>query len=139
MIRTAWKLALVLLLAASSNAYAASGENTPYLTTAGAIAIANLDHQIRQSGENDGGVELLLLRSRLLADYEALDRVTAIAEGRSAAAGELLQRARTRSAVHRFADGLADVEQAELEGARSEEVVNLRASILVATGRANEV
>lgn len=139
MTRTTWNLSLVLLLAASSNAYAASGRDVPYLTTAGAIAIANLDHQIRQHGEDGGIEELLLLRSRFLADYEALDRVTELAEGRSATAGELLQRARARSAVHRFADALSDVKQAEVAGARREEVVALRASILVATGRASEV
>jgi tetratricopeptide (TPR) repeat protein len=108
-------------------------------TTASAIAIANLDQQIRQAGSEAGVEELLLVRSRFLADYEALDRASALGEGRYATSREFLVRARTRSAVHRFADALADVEAAEHAGAKPDEIAALRASILVAIGRATEV
>jgi tetratricopeptide (TPR) repeat protein len=108
-------------------------------TTTSAIAIANLDQQVRQAGNEAGVEELLLVRSRFLADYEALDRASALGEGRHATARELLLRARTRAAVHRFADALADVEAAESAGAKPDEIAALRASILVAMGRATEV
>ena len=108
-------------------------------TTSSAIAFANLDQQIHQAGNEIGVEELLLLRSRFLADYEALDRASALGEGRYATGRELLLRARTRSAVHRFADALADVEAAERAGAKPDEIATLRASIIVAIGRATEV
>ena len=108
-------------------------------TTNSTIAIANLDQQIHQAGNEAGVEELLLVRSRFLADYEALDRASALGEGRFATGRELLLRARTRSAVHRFADALADVEAAERNGAKQDEVAALRASILIAIGRATEV
>ena len=106
-------------------------------TTNSAIAIANLDQQIRQAGNEVGVEELLLVRSRFLGDYEALDRASALGEGRYATGRELLLRARTRSAVHRFADALADVEAAERTGAKPDEISALRASILIAIGRAD--
>jgi tetratricopeptide (TPR) repeat protein len=108
-------------------------------TTSSAIAFANLDQQIHQAGNEIGVEELLLVRSRFLADYEALDRASALGEGRYATGRELLLRARTRSAVHRFADALADVEAAERAGAKPDEIAALRASIFVAIGRAMEV
>jgi tetratricopeptide (TPR) repeat protein len=108
-------------------------------TTSSAIAFANLDQQIQQAGNESGVEELLLVRSRFLGDYEALDRASALGEGRYATGRELLLRARTRSAVHRFADALADVEEAERSGAKPDEISALRASILVAIGRPTEV
>jgi tetratricopeptide (TPR) repeat protein len=108
-------------------------------TTNSAIAIANLDQQIRQAGTEVGVEELLLLRSRFLADYQALNRASALGEGRYATGREFLLRARTRSAVHRFADALADVDMAERLGAKLDEIAALRAAILVAIGRATEV
>jgi len=125
------------VLAACSTSSAASAVDAPRVTTAGAIAIANLDHQIAQRG--DDAIELLLTRSRFLGDYDALDRASALAEPHAQTAAELLQRARTRSAVHRFADALSDLATAEHAGARRDDVAALRASILVATGRAAEV
>jgi tetratricopeptide (TPR) repeat protein len=103
------------------------------------IAIANLDQQIAQASGGAGLEEFLLMRSRFLGDYESLDRASRIAEGRRISAADLLQRARTRSAVHRFADALDDVTAAERAGASVEEAAGLRASILIATGRAGEV
>src|SRR6185295_12834380 len=108
-------------------------------TTSAAIAIANLDQLIAQRGDEPGVEELLLTRARFLADYEALDRASVLAEARGGTAGELVRRARTRAAVHRFADALADLAAAERSGARGDEIAALRASILVATGRAAEV
>jgi len=110
-----------------------------HVTTSGAIAIANLDHLIAQRGAEAGVEDLLLARSRFVGDYDALDRATAIAEARSATAGELLRRARTRSAVHRFGDALADVAAAERAGGGGDEIAALKASILIAVGRAGEV
>jgi tetratricopeptide (TPR) repeat protein len=137
--RAFWTAWLGAALAACSGQNDANSVDARHLTTTGAIAVANLDHQIAQRGEEAGVEELLLARSRFLGDYEALDRALAIAEGRFETGGELLRRARTRSAVHRFADALADVAAAERAGATKEEIVALRASILVATGRAAEV
>lgn len=108
-------------------------------TTSSMIAIANVDQQIRQAGNEAGVEELLLVRSRFLGDYEALDRASALGEGRFGSAKELLLRARTRTAVHRFRDALADVDAAQHAGAMPNEVSTLRASILVAIGRGREV
>ncbi|RKH67599.1 tetratricopeptide repeat protein [Corallococcus llansteffanensis] len=109
-----------------------------YLTTAGALAVANLDGRIAQQAEAAGIEELLLLRARFLGDYNALDRASVLAERRFDTGLALLRRARTRSAVHHFADALADVDAAERAGADAEECGALRASILVATGHAGE-
>lgn len=108
-------------------------------TTSGAIAIANLNQQIRQAGSEAGVEELLLVRSRFFGDYEALDRASELGESRFTSARDLLLRARTRSAVHRFADALADVDAAERAGAKADEISALRASIFVAIGRGSEV
>jgi tetratricopeptide (TPR) repeat protein len=108
-------------------------------TTSGAIAIANLDHQIAQHHDEVGVEELLLARSRFLGDYDALDRAVALAETRGDTSAGFLGRARAHSAVHRFADALVDVAAAERSGAEGDEVVALRASILIATGLAGQV
>ncbi len=108
-------------------------------TTSGVIAVANLDQQMTQLRDEAGVEELLLVRSRFLGDYRALDRASALTEVRFETRSDLLRRARTRSAVHRFADALADIEAAEHAGANGEEIVALRSSILVATGHAADV
>jgi tetratricopeptide (TPR) repeat protein len=105
-------------------------------TTSSAIAIANMDQLIFQLGNDAGVEELLLVRSQFLGDYDALDRASSLGESRFATSRDLLLRARTRSAVHRFADALADLAAAERAGAKPEEVAPSRASILVAIGRA---
>ena len=136
-----WK-ALVVVALASTACSAKSGSNvtdSPNSTTNSGIAIANLNQQIHQAGNEIGVEELLLVRSRFLADYEALDRASALGEGRYATGRELLLRARTRSAVHRFTDALADLETAERAGAKPDEIAAIRATILVAVGRAMEV
>ena len=91
-------------------------------TTNSAIAIANLDQQITEARDDLGAVAFLLARSRFLADYDALDRANTLAEGRFATHRELVARARARSAVHRFKDALADIAEAERQGASSDEV-----------------
>jgi tetratricopeptide (TPR) repeat protein len=132
-------LAIALAATASSAKNGSSVVDSTINTTKSAIAIANLDQQVRQAGNEAGVEELLLVRSRFLADYEALDRASAFGEGRYATGRELLLRARTRSAVHRFGDALADLEAAERLGTKPDEIAALRASILVAMGRATEV
>jgi len=109
-------------------------------TTSGLIAIANLDAQIAQLGSSQGVEDLLLARARYLADYDALERAAALTEQpQPATVQALLQRARTRAALHRFGDALHDVEAAEAEGADRGQTVPLRASILIATGSADKV
>lgn len=92
-------------------------------TTSGAIAVENLDHQIAQRGNDTGVEELLLVRSRFLGDYDALERAAELAESHA----DPLERARVRAALHRFAEALPDAD------------APLRASILTATGRAADI
>ena len=127
----------VLALAYSGSAGASPVGRMP-ATTAGAIAIANLDHQIARLRDDAGVEALLLARSRFLGDYDALDRAVSLAELRSRTGDDLLRRARTRSAVHRFAEALDDLAAAERGGADHDEVAALRDSILVATGHAHD-
>lgn len=134
---TAAIAAAALAIAACSRAPARPAETAP-ATTSGAIAIGNLDHLIAQHGDEPGIEDLLLTRSRFLADYDALERAAAVAEPRVATAADLVARARTRSAVHRFADALADLAAAERAGANRDELGALRASIWVATGKAGD-
>lgn len=136
-----WKAFLAVVLASTicSARDASIVPDSTINTTSSAIAFANLDQQIHQAGNEIGAEELLLVRSRFLADYEALDRASELGEGRYETGRELLIRARTRSAVHRFADALADVKAAESTGAKPDEICALRSSILMAIGRATEV
>jgi tetratricopeptide (TPR) repeat protein len=110
--------------------------NSSLETTSSVIALANLDQQIGELRDEEGVEELLLLWSRFLADYDTLGRASSLGEERFTTSRELLERARTRSAVHRFADALDDLAAAQRAGARPNEVAALRASILVATGGA---
>jgi len=130
---------LATVLATYCAAYGAPVAKPSFITTSSTIAIQNLDQQIAQLGDQSGVEELLLVRQRFLSDYEALDRASALTEGRSETSADLLRRARTRAAVHRFADALGDIASAEHKGATSEETRGLRASILIATGHANDV
>jgi tetratricopeptide (TPR) repeat protein len=120
-----WIASLSITVAGCCNA--SDVISTP-ITTNGAIAIENLDHQIAQGNHETGLTDLLLVRARFLADYQALDRASTIAEGRFHTIRELLQRARARSAVHRFADALADIAAAEQLGAHHDEIMGLRAA-----------
>jgi tetratricopeptide (TPR) repeat protein len=134
-----WAVLFTAVLATCGAAYGTSVAEPPFTTTSSMIAIRNLDQQIAQLGDEPGVEELLLVRQRFLSDYEALDRACALTERRSETSTDLLRRARTRAAVHRFADALADIAAAERKGVTSEETRGLRASILVATGHANNV
>ena len=100
-------------------------------TTSGAIALANLDHQIAQLG----GDELVLLRSRFVSDYDVLDAVIASADAHPAH----LPRARARAAVHRFAEAIVELDAAEHAGEDAPQIAAQRASIAVATGDAARV
>jgi len=121
----------------------AVGENRADVTretTAGVIAIANLNAQIAQLGHGPGSEDLLLARARFLADYDALEWASALTEQQQPATAQaLLQRARTRSALHRFSDALHDIEAAEAAGADRGQTMPMRASILIATGSADKV
>jgi tetratricopeptide (TPR) repeat protein len=133
-----WKALLAAVLAAAT---CGASTNTNAIdctpdTTSSVIAIANLDQQISQLGNHAGVEELLLVRSRFLGDYDALDRASLLGESRFATGRQLLLRAQTRSAVHRFADALADLAAAERAGANADEVAAFRVSIFVAIGRA---
>jgi tetratricopeptide (TPR) repeat protein len=130
-------LAIGLAATANDRAPADSGERLRP-TTAGSIALANLDHQIERSGDGTRSVDLLLARSRFLGDYDALDRAVKIAEGRAVSADDLLRRARVRAAAHRFAEALADLEAAKRAGADERTIDVVRATVLVATGRGSE-
>lgn len=137
--RGSWSLWLGLVAAACRIANAQNVTQGSYVATAGVIAFANLDAQIAQRHDERDVEELLLVRARFLGDYEALDRAIRIAENHSSTAADVLRRARTRSAEHRFGEALTDVAVAEEGGADGDEIRALRASIMVATGRANEV
>jgi tetratricopeptide (TPR) repeat protein len=127
------------LIVASTRANCADKMDRLLDTTASTIAIANLDQQILQVGNEPGAEELLLVRSRYLGDYEALDRASRLSEVWFATVQDLLRRARTRSAVHRFSDALTDLAAAGRMGANPTEILLGRASILIATGHASEV
>jgi tetratricopeptide (TPR) repeat protein len=122
-----------------SSASGAERVNAEPDTTASMIAIANLDQQIVQLGNQPGVEDLLLLRARYLGDYDALDRASTLAEEQFTSAQDLIQRARARAAVHRFADALADLDTAQERGASSAQILPLRASILIATGHASQI
>jgi tetratricopeptide (TPR) repeat protein len=109
-----------------------------YVATSGAIAIENLDQQIAQGREQNGVEELLLTRARFLGDHDALYRAATMSESRIVSGTALLHRARMRLAVHRFGDALADIADAEGDGAPAGEVRVLRASVLISIGRAEE-
>lgn len=129
---------LAAALAGGCASFRGDLRDEPRATTDGAIAIANLDHLIAQAAGDAGIDELLLLRSKTLADYAALDRVAALAETDAHTADALLRRSRGRAAVHRFHEALADAEAAARAGADGNAVAAQRASILVAIGRADE-
>jgi len=128
---------LLSMLAACATGHHAT-QKAAFPTTASAIAFANLDAQIDRQGDEPGVEELLLTRARFLSDDQALDRAVALSESRAGSGGELLRRARARSAVHRFQEALEDLEAAGMFGAPPAELLSLRGSILVALGRADE-
>jgi tetratricopeptide (TPR) repeat protein len=137
--RLFWGLLLGLALTACSreNDRPVFEDHRP--ATDSTIALANLDHLIEQGAEESGVEDLLLLRSKMVADYAALDRAVRLAESSSDSADALLRRARSRAAVHRFAQALTDLDAAASAGANAAKVAMQRASILIAMGRAKDV
>ena len=122
-------------------------------TTDGTIALSNLEAHIdglelsRCRGELDSPawselIDLITLRAQIrgrIADYE---RASALAEQCALDAPAdglgLLTRARTRAALHRFDEALADLDSAERFGSPDPEVEAERAAILQAVGRYDE-
>src|ERR1700761_6017813 len=126
-------IARLLLLGALVACHPERKPPSALATTSGALAIPNLDHLIAQA---DDPVDLWLTRARFLGDSDALDRAYRAASTARTAA-DLLRRARTRAAVHEFAAALADLERAERAGAAPATVARERATIWLATGRAD--
>ena len=129
-------VALSLALLACVGARATAPASAP--VTDSRIAWSNLDHLIQQSGDEPEVLDLLMQRSRYLADAHALDRIVALTESHAASADELIRRARARAATHRFDDALADLDAAQRAGASLAAVQGPRSSIHVATGRASD-
>jgi tetratricopeptide (TPR) repeat protein len=132
-------LSILLFSALCVSASDTTHSSTAPDATASIIAIANLNQQIAELGDSPGVEDLLILREEFLADYDALDRASTLAESRFVTAQDLLKRAQTRAAVHRFAEALSDLEVAKQHSVSPDQTLALRASILIATGHAREV
>jgi tetratricopeptide (TPR) repeat protein len=107
-------------------------------STSGDIALANLDGLIAQASGEPGAVDLMLLRGQFLADHETLDRVAALTEANEQDAAQLLRRARSRAAAHRFYEAGLDLDAAQRAGASPEALRGPRASLQVALGHAQD-
>lgn len=122
-------------------------------TTPPAIAIGNLSSQIntltrlvadkpRDVGMRRKLIALLSQRADLLGRVADLTEVTALGEQAVALspndATAYLLRAKTRAAVHRFADALEDLAEAGKRGASADDTEPVRASILVGLGQYDE-
>jgi len=130
-------------------------------TTAGGIAVANLDAQIdgltallRSTGSLREAVErlttaavsplvdLLLLRGQVLGRIADYERATKLAEALAREAPEdgaaRLARARTRATWHQFPQALGDLDAAERGGADRTGIDAERAAVLQAVGRSAE-
>jgi lipopolysaccharide biosynthesis regulator YciM len=123
------------LIACSTDAHAfVCGQHA---TTDSAIAIVNLDDQIARLAGSEASVELLLVRSRFLGDYDALGQAIYLAERHRVTGQDLLRAAQVHAAEHRFGQALDDLAAAERAGVDAMRVGALRASIWVATGEAS--
>ena len=107
-------------------------------STNGDLALANLDGLIEQAAGEPGAVDLLLLRGQLLADHEVLDHVAALTEPDDQDAAQLLRRARSRAAAHRFYEAGLDLDAAQRAGASPDALRGPRASLQVALGHAQD-
>lgn len=136
--------------AAATTAVMTDGE---ILTTAGVLALANLQAQIAglerhaAAGRLDVSshaelIELITLRGHVLgciADYElAEERAEQLTRDFRADGVAFLARARARATFHRFTDALADLDQAQRLGADPAVVGTERAVIFQAVGRYDE-
>jgi tetratricopeptide (TPR) repeat protein len=122
-------------------------------TTDASIALGNLDAQIdgaEAAAENPrfARVALVELITKLglrgqvrgrITDYERADAKAELLVRMAPQLPEsYLERAGTRATLHRFAEALADVDEAVRRGARGPRVERLQASIYQATGRLDE-
>jgi tetratricopeptide (TPR) repeat protein len=138
-----------------SDAVAATREmiNGESLTTAGGLALVNLQAQIAGQERRDRSglltvsdradlIELVALRGHVLgciADYEwAEERAEQLTRDAPADGVAFLARARTRATFHRFTDALTDLEQAARLGADPAVVGAERAAVFQAVGRYDE-
>ncbi len=138
-----------------SDAVAATGGliDGEFLTTAGVLALVNLQAQIEgQERRARTGlltisdqaelIELVVLRGHVLgciADYEwAEERAEQLTRDAPADGVAFLARARTRATFHRFTDTLTDLERAQRLGADPAVVGAERAAIFQAVGRYDE-
>jgi hypothetical protein len=126
----------------------AAGEVAEPSTTSGTIAVVNLHAQIEGLAERVRGtasaaewlglVDLLTLRGHVLgriADYErAAEPAERLVGGTTDDGTALLARARTRATFHRFAEALADLDEAEQLGLDRAASESERAVILQAVG-----
>jgi tetratricopeptide (TPR) repeat protein len=122
-------------------------------TTDPGIALGNLDAQIdgaEAAAENPrlARVALVELIAKLglrgqvrgrISDYERADaKAELLVRMYPQLPESYLERAGTRATLHRFAEALADVDEAARRGARGLRVERLRASVYQATGRLDE-
>jgi tetratricopeptide (TPR) repeat protein len=122
-------------------------------TTDGVIALRNLDAQIASLEALDASgrlaiwervdlIDLLALRGQLLGRIEDAERAASLAERLVSDAPDegraWLCRARTHGTVHRFADALADLDQAARLGVPPESLSAERVLVLHHLGRSNE-
>lgn len=138
-----------------SDAPAAAGGviDRELLTTGGILALSNLQAQIEGQqrrattgrltvSEHAELVELVALRGHVLgciADYEwAEARAEQLTRDAPADGVAFLARARARATLHRFADALVDLDQAQRLGADPAVVDAEHAAILQAVGRYHE-
>lgn len=115
---------------------ACSGEPALHATTSGAIAVANLEHQLARTSGGDAAVELLLTQARFLGRHDALLRAEQLVEAEGDSPEALLRRARVYSTLHRFEEALSALDTAEARGAPPSSLE--RATIAIATGRPEE-
>src|SRR5437764_2534751 len=122
-------------------------------TTAGAIALSNLQAQIAAEerlvsygsatvSQRAAIAELLIMRGQFLGYMADYDRAEALAEqlvGEAPTDGRaFLARAQARVTWHRFAEALADLAEAERLGVNSDRCAAVRATIFQASGRYDE-
>jgi len=122
-------------------------------TTDGAIALSNLQAQIAAEerlasygpltvSQRSAIVELLIMRGQFLgriADYERAEALAEQLVGDAPSDGRaFLARALARTTLHRFAEALADLDEAERLGVNSDRCAAVRATIFQASGRYDE-
>src|SRR5262245_26894886 len=122
-------------------------------TTDGAIALSNLQAQIAAEerlasygsltvSQRASIVALLIMRGQFLgriADYERAEALAEQLVGDAPTDGRaFLARAQARATLHRFAEALADLDEAERLGANSDRCAAVRGTVFQASGRYDE-